>query len=81
MQIANSDIWVGRGLSCRLLESFAFFAIVFRRTAARETFLRPDETILRFGADVRKHRIVINSGNQDGGQRRDLKPERVKCET
>jgi hypothetical protein len=57
------------------------FAIVFRRTAAHEAILRPDETILRFGADVRKRRMVINPGNQDGGQRRDLKPERVKCET
>jgi hypothetical protein len=29
MQIANSDIWVGRRLSCRLLESFVFLQPCF----------------------------------------------------
>jgi hypothetical protein len=56
------------------------FVILFRRTAADETILPPDETISRFGADVRKQRMDIYPANKNGGQRRYFKPERVKCE-
>jgi hypothetical protein len=45
-------------------EIIRVFAVVFRRTAAHETILLPDETISRFGADVRKHRMSICPNNK-----------------
>jgi hypothetical protein len=59
-----NDLSVNGRRSLQSFEIINFFAVVFRRSAAHETILPPDETISRFGADVRKHRIVIDRSNK-----------------
>jgi hypothetical protein len=42
-----------------VVEIIGVFVIVFRSVPAHETILLSDETISRFRADIRKHRMVI----------------------
>ena len=49
------------------IEIIGVFVIVFRPAATHETILRPDETIFRFGADIRKHRMVIDRTTRAAG--------------
>jgi len=49
------------------IEIIDIFVIVFRPAAAHETILLPEETISRFGADIRKHRMVISPATKTAG--------------
>jgi hypothetical protein len=40
---------------------------MFRPAVVHETFLLRDETISRFGADIRKHRMVISPATKTAG--------------
>jgi hypothetical protein len=56
------------------------FRELFRRAPGDETNLARDETISRFGADIRKQPLV-NNCQRNGGRRRRPKPETVKMRT
>jgi hypothetical protein len=50
-----------------LIEIIEFFKPLFRPASAHETILRADETIFRFRADIRKHRMVIDRTTKTAG--------------
>jgi hypothetical protein len=62
-----NDLWFNGRQSIKAIEIIGVFVIVFRPAATHETILRPDETISRFGADIRKHRMVISPATKTAG--------------